>query len=255
MKKALFLFILGIVLGGSSSQAQESYWTSGGELIVGFANYDSAGKNISGRPRLSFFFHINAIRNTDFGNNFGIGYGIAARNIGFTKLDEYLHSNEDPSNVPFYEKTKRRSWTLSVPVMIKLGNFKKNRFLFTGAEYSMLFHFKEKRWLNGNKQKRTAWFSDETNRFIPSVFAGFQFSRRYAIKFQYYLDDFLNRDYILRSNSGDIKPYENYNSQLFYVSIQHNFRYKKRAKKSREKREEVPSKDDGAPKAFRLGFH
>ncbi len=247
------LFLLGACLlsAGFCSErlnAQSSYWSAGTELIVGFAQFDSADRSISGRPRLSLFFHMNMLRNHDFGKHFGLAYGFAAKNIGFTRLNEHLYSNENPDNIPFYEKTKRRSWVLGVPVMIKIGNLDRNRFFFMGAEYDWLFHFKEKRWLNGNKQKRSTWFSEETQLFLPSVFAGFQVSRRTMVKFQYYLDDFLNRDYVLNTPNGFIKPYADYTSRLFYVSIQRNVVLNKKVRKKIKL-------NDRQARAFKVGLY
>ena len=94
----------------------------------------------------------------------------------------------------------------------------------------MAFQFKEKYWTgsfdrSGSKTKTTTWFANQTPTFLPSVFAGVQFPGGVNIRFKYYLENFLNSDYIISTNSqegsifsvSDLSRYEE--SQIMYVSI------------------------------------
>ena len=85
---------------------------------------------------------------------------------------------------------------------------------FGGAEYEFAFHYKYKWWDNGEKHKVSEWFSNRTNRFLPSVFAGVQFPKGFNIKLKYYLTNLLNPNF----QKGD-HPRHNYSdykkSQMF----------------------------------------
>ncbi|MHB1278473.1 MAG: hypothetical protein ACYC1Q_08740 [Bacteroidia bacterium] len=236
MKKYLFLTVLACTLWANRSTAQ--YRTSGGEVIFSFADYrDSSGMKISGPPRFTVFFHINHKYNFDISKSIGIAFGLSIKNVGWITKNETYALASDMSNVKTYEKIKRRSYTLGVPLMIKLGNMKKDRFLALGAEYELLFHFKEKRFIGGEKFKRSKWISDETNRFLPSVFVGLQFTNYGMIKFQYYLDDFLNTSY--KNPMGDM-PYAGTTSRMMFISWMGNIRadkFKKPQKKKKSDKE------------------
>lgn len=215
------LLALACMLFGNNTTAQ--YWTSGGELIFATADYKVNSDHIGGPVRFSLFLHLNSKYNLDLGKHAGLAFGYSVKNLGFATRGEKFAPLNDPLNPRDYDKIVRRSYTLGVPIMLKLGNMKEDRFLAFGAEYDMLFHFKEKRFLNGEKSKRTKWFSGETNRFLPSVFFGIQFSRLGMIKVQYYLDDFLNKSY----STNGWKPYEFTDSRILYFSWMGNVRSEK----------------------------
>jgi hypothetical protein len=85
-------------------------------------------------------------------------------------------------------------------------------------------HYKEKRFVDGVKvYKEKDMFSRQTNRFIPSVYAGINFRSDLAVTFKLYLDDLMNRSYT-EPVSG-IRPYQNMESQLFYISLSKKFKY------------------------------
>lgn len=236
MKKQLFLMALACILWTNKSNAQ--YWTSGGEVIFSFADYrDSAGVKTSGPPRFTMFLHFNYKYNIDVSNKLGFAFGLSMKNVGWITKNETYALASDMSNVKMYDKVKRRSYTLGIPLMIKVGNMKKDRFLALGAEYELLFHFKEKRFSGGEKLKRSNWMSDETNRFLPSVFVGLQVTKWGMIKFQYYLDDFLNTSY---KNSLGEMPYVGKTSRMMFVSFLGNTRadkIKKPVKKQKNDKE------------------
>ena len=228
MKKYLAFICLLFLLAGS---AKAQYWTNGGEIIFSWADYrDSNDTKISGPPRFTVFLHLNYNYNIDLGRNLGFALGLGMRNIGFITRNETFLSPGEESNQPLqYSKIKRRSYSLGVPFMLKIGNVKKDRFLALGAEYEMFFHFKEKLFRNGNKIKRKEFMSDEVNRFVPSVFVGLQFSDVGMIKVQYYLADFFNTDYKYSRDGGltYIRPYANTTSQMFFISYKFNIRMEK----------------------------
>lgn len=201
MKQVLFslaIFILPFWVSG-----QITYKTGGGEIIFGFADLiDNNGEDLSEGVRTSLFFHLSQYRHFDLNNNFGWFTGLGLRNIGFV--------GQEGS-----EKVKRRVYTVGVPLGVKLGNFRKQTFVFGGVEGEFAFNYKEKRYVNGKKiSKYTAWFSDRTQKFLPSAFAGIQFSEGLNVKFRVYLDDFMKGDY--------------QESNLFHFSLSYQLEYGKR---------------------------
>jgi len=209
----------------SFNAAKAQYWTSGGEIIFSWADYrDSASTRITGPPRFTMFLHLNYNYHLDLGKHLGLATGLSMKNVGFITTDETFTIPGSTGGPITYDKIKRRSYTLGIPLMLKIGNMKKDKFLALGAEYDLLFHFKEKAFINGNKLKRKGFMSNETELFIPSVFVGLKLWKFGMIKFQYYLDDFLNKDFTTKAGE---KPYAGTTSQMMYVSWTGYLRMKK----------------------------
>lgn len=203
------LFIAAIFLFAANVKSQTGvYSISSGELIFGWADVESDGQNLANNMRFTAFLHLGQYVHFDFSNAIGIYSGVALRNIGFITEDDALD----------LEKEKHRSYTLGMPVALKLGSFRNNTYIYGGGEYELLFHYKYKYWEDGQKYKTSEWFSNRTNRFVPSLFAGIQLPKGLNLKFKYYLDDFLNTDF----KKGD-NPRNDYSrfgkTQMFHVSL------------------------------------
>lgn len=238
MKKFTIVACLCFLFSVNAVQAQK-YWTSGGEIIFSFADYrDSTNAKITGPPRFTLFFHFNYSYNVDLGKRLGVAAGVSMKNVGFITTNETFNIPGSATGPLTYDKIKRRSYTFGVPVMLKIGNMKKDKFLALGAEYDVFFHFKEKAFINGNKLKRKQFLSDETNRFIPSVFVGLQLWKYGMIKVQYYLDDFLNQEF----KTTGLTPYAGTQSRMMYVSWSGNIRMKD-VKKAKDKKDKKEKKD------------
>ncbi|WP_282035893.1 hypothetical protein [Saccharicrinis aurantiacus] len=207
MRLLLFIAIIAIPF---VNQAQTNvYGTTSIELIFSSAdvNMDIGGEDIDVRSPMRFtaWFHYAQYLNFDFTNNIGLYTGGAIRNVGFI-------TNDADYDI---EKRVHRSYSLGVPLAIKLGVFDKRFFIYGGAEYEWMFHYKEKYWEAGQKYKTSEWFSDKVNTFVPSVFVGIQLPKGANLQFKYYLEDFLNSDY----NRGSV-DFSNYNkTRMFYVSL------------------------------------
>lgn len=211
MRSVLLLFLLSLFAIYPSVNAQKIYNESSGELLFQFSDIDYNNIDIPTNMRFTLFFHWGEYWNFDLTNNLGFYTGGALRNVGFITEDNGV-------------KMKRRSYTLGVPIALKLGSFTDNFFLMGGAEYEWLFHYKQKKFVDGNKSKYSEWLSERTNPFIPSVFAGIQFPGGINLKFKYYLNDFLNKDFT-GFDFGEAVNYSNYqNTQVFYISLSFNFR-------------------------------
>ena len=96
-----------------------------------------------------------------------------------------------------------------------------------GGEAELMFHYKEKQFINGDKQRKSKeWFSDKVNLFNPSVFAGIQLPGGMNVKFKYYLNDFLNQAYTETVGGVKTKPYSGLKSQkvcFLLVNCPHSF--------------------------------
>lgn len=219
MKRVLTITAVLFVLASINAMAQSKvYKSSGGELIFSFADVQAPGEiDIRNVPRFSGFFHFQQLWNYDPADAVGFFSGVAMRNVGIIT---------EPSDT---FKLKQRAYALGIPLGIKLGSMDKKFFVFAGGEAEMLFHYKEKHFVNGDKvKKRSQWFSDKVNMFNPSLFAGVQLPGGANIKFKYYLFDFLNPDYTETVNGVEVKPYAGMKSQMMYVSLGFNIHKRKK---------------------------
>ncbi|WP_439185212.1 hypothetical protein [Carboxylicivirga taeanensis] len=218
--RTYFILLVLLTCGGTLNAQSQLYTVTSGEMIFSWADVEQAPlaggphENVAGVPRFSMFLHVGQYVHLDFTNTIGLYSGLALRNIGFITKDDALDLG--------VEKEKHRSYSLGLPIAFKLGAFKEHFYLFGGAEYELLFHYKYKYWIDGDKHKTSEWFSNRTKRFVPSVFAGVQFPRGLNLKFKYYLDDFLNSDFSKGDNP--LNDYSRYGStQMFYISLSWQF--------------------------------
>jgi hypothetical protein len=221
MKKILILIALTISLSSIPANAQKLYTVISWEMLFQWADVELEGANIISKPpRYTAFFHIADYINFDIMDNIGLYTGLAVRNVGF------IYDEDIP------QKTIRRSYSLGVPIALKLGSFKNNIYFFGGGEYELLFHYKAKRWLSndrdGTKIKDTSWFSSKTERFIPSVFAGIRFPGGINVTFKKYLGDFLDKDYVGPDLGQQDVAFADYTQlDLYYISVSWQFRVDK----------------------------
>lgn len=232
-----------------------TYNTSGSEIIFSWGDLQYTDEFLQAYPqaqivnhpvRFTVFFHIQQFWHLDFGNNVGFFTGIGLRNIGQIS-DEYLpgemsdvyNGNNPYAGGYFNAKVIRRTYSLGIPLAIKLGSFKDHLHVYAGGEMEWSFHMKEKWWnshsRSGSKTKSTAWWPEQITTFLPSAFVGVQFPGGVNLKFKYYLENFLNHDH--RSFEGsttingnqrhdlvvsDLRKYEQ--STLFYISVSFQFK-------------------------------
>ena len=188
----------------SNTSAQDVYSIFSGEMLFQSGTFEVSGEPVNSNMRFSMWFHAGQYVHIDLGDNIGFYSGGAMRNIGFIRDDDSV-------------KIKYRSYTLGVPIALKLGSFSNDFYIFGGAEYEWLFHFKQKTFINDEKTKYKSWFSKRTPSFLPSVFAGIHFPKGFHLTFKYYLDDFLNHNYKGSDAYSDYTTYTN--TQLWYISL------------------------------------
>lgn len=203
----LFLFILSNLTG----QADKFYKENGGELIFSFADLEKNGEHINNPMRFSMFLHLGQKYHYNMNSYVGVFSGYSLRNIGFISEENDI-------------KTKRRTYSFGIPFAIKTGILDKNFFIYGGASYELFFHYKQKRFVDGEKSRFSEWFSPRTERFGYSLFTGIQFPGGWNLRFKYYPGDFLNHDF-KGTDFGQEVDYSDYSrSNLFYIGLSFNFR-------------------------------
>jgi hypothetical protein len=221
MKRILYTFlIVTTLLSTGRAIAQDVYTVSSYESLFQWAdvgNTPQGSQNINEKLRYTIVFNFGQYWHIDFNNFIGLYTGGAIRNVGF------IYDTDVPT------KTIRRSYNLAVPLALKVGAFDKHLYIFGGGEYELLFHYKGKRWLsndrNGTKLKDREWFSSKTKRFVPAVFGGVQFPGGFNIKYKYYLDHFLNSDYVGTDLGVQDVRFADYEPlKMHYISISWQFR-------------------------------
>jgi len=213
MKKLLYSSVLFTVISFYSFAQTDIYVSFENEFLFQGASIKDHGNKMNNNMRFTAFFHTGANIHFDFFSWGGIYTGLGIRNIGYIQ-DEVPDPNID--------KIKRRSYTLGLPLAVKVGKMEK-MIVFAGGEYEWLFHYKEKTFTGDVKSVYKDWFSNRTKHFMPSVFAGVQFMNGVNLKFKYYLSNFLNEDY---TDTYGGHPFSEMDVRMFYVSLSFNITYK-----------------------------
>lgn len=234
-----------IMLSNSAFSQSNSYSTSGGEIIFSWAQLEytpefqstfSEAKIVGEPVRFTAFFHIQQFWHLDLNNNLGFFTGIGLRNIGIISDENLPETYANPNGQYFSAKIIRRSYSLGLPLAIKVGSFKDHLHVYAGGEIEWTFHMKEKWWdshsRSGTKTKTTSWWPNQITTFLPSAFVGLQFPGGINVRFKYYLENFLNHNYDTYSNAtspghvvSDLTKYQT--SNLFSVSLSFHFKTSK----------------------------
>lgn len=209
MKQALilgFAFFLSVSFSSAQKSAAaypNTYWSSGGEWIFSTGAIDGSNNVIRWSPVIN----LQNFLNFDQSQNFGTFTGINLRNVGFIY--------DESASV----RKKIRTYNLGIPVGVKIGNLDKT-FFFLGYELEMALNYKEKTFVDERKtDKFNIWFSDRVNLFQSSFFAGISLSSGTSIKFKYYPTGFFNQDFTVSEMGQTIRPYENFQANIFYISL------------------------------------
>jgi len=223
--------------------SQKFYFSNHGELIFSFAEIKKNTDDIPVNLRFTAWFHVSRKYHFNMTNNLGLYSGLGIKNIGMITTEDYTGEGEQllQGRLPVYNvKTKRRAYSLYMPLAVKLGKFDKHLYFYSGGAYELLFHYKQKNFIDGQKFKETAWFSKKTNILLPCVFAGIQFPKGLNISFKYFLKNFLNQDYTY----NNVKPYKNLSSKIYLISISFQYPGKMKFFNNDEKNDEVIAKTD-----------
>lgn len=210
MRKTVYIIIVAIFLINEVEAQSRWYTTSGGETIFSL-NAFSDPVNESTVLRFAPVFNFQTLINNDVSASFGIFTGLSMRNVGFIA--------DDPDDVSV--RRKFRTYNLAIPFGIKLGNLD-GTFIYGGVDAEYAFNFKEKRFVDGNKEEvNVYWFTNRVKQFQPAVHVGFQFLKGTNIKFKYYLNTFFNSD----RTDVYASEYERFDGNVFYFSLNSNLFY------------------------------
>jgi len=230
MKRCLFILILSLAFFSLEAQNKNIYLSTGGEIILSGADVNFNGTDVNTNARFTIFFHLQTQLNFDLSNNVGLYSGLAIRNVGLIMEDYFQNVGYDvDQSHPDYNKNtkiKHRSYALGFPIAIKLGSFDDNFFAFGGVEYEWLFHYKQKKFIDGAKFKFKEWTSDRVNPWIPSWFVGLQFPGGVNLKFKYYMDDFLNQDFSGQDFGVDVDYSQFESTGIWYISLSTMIKWK-----------------------------
>ena len=230
MKKYLLILILSLAFITLEAQKGNIYLSSGGEIILSGADVVFNGTETNTNARFTIFFHFQQQINFDLHNNVGLYTGFAIRNVGLIMEDYYQNVgyDVDQTDINYNKNTKikHRSYAMGFPLAIKVGSFEDNFFAYGGVEYEWMFAYKQKKFIDGDKYKFTDWNSDRVNTWIPSWFVGLQFPAGINLKFKYYMDDFLNKDFT-GQDFGENVDYSQFESTgIWYISLSSMIKWK-----------------------------
>ena len=190
------------------------YTTLGGEIIFSWADASVDGEKANTIIRFSPVFNLQSQLHWDKSEKLGFFSGLTIRNVGFIF--------DDPTQVNV--RYKMRSYTLGIPFAVKFGNMY-GTFFFGGYELEFPFNFKEKKFVNEDKEDKSSdWFSKRTPGIYHSVFAGVQAPYGIQLKFKYYMTNFVDKDYVANDGNGNATyPYQNFKANVFYISLSWQF--------------------------------
>lgn len=177
--------------------------TSGMESsILQFAKFVNNGKTEKTIPRYSYYFNSGIDINLKINKTVYPFTGVYIKNIGM--IDKYGDSL----------KFKRRMYSIGAPLGLKIKAGKEVQFKL-GADFNLVFNYKEKMFVNGDKKsKYNEFFSKRTPMFYPSFFAGFSISG-ISLSANYYPNNFFNTNY---EHTTNYFPFKNYEAKLFTIS-------------------------------------
>lgn len=211
MKKR-YAFLLALLLTGPTliygqdENKKNVYSTTIIEFPFTWSNVNNVGDDQRGPVRFAPFFNFQNNLNVDFSKKAGYYTGLGIHNVGFIyDVDEST-------------RKRVRSYNLGIPIGLKFGNMDKT-YVYGGYEIEFPFAFKEKTFVNEEKTKYNKWFSEQTQ-IQQSWVVGIQVAQGVNIKFKYYFTDFFNQDYTETvGDGGTYKPYENFNANVFWISL------------------------------------
>ena len=223
MKTNILILVLALSVFTLKAQNENIYLSTGGEIIFSGADVNFNGTDVNTNARFTIFFHLQQQVDLDFSNNIGLYTGFAIRNVGLIMEDLYQNVGYNVGQLhPDYNKNtkiKHRSYALGFPIAIKLGSLDNGFFAYGGVEYEWMFHYKQKKFIDDAKYKFKEWTSDRVNPWIPSWFAGVQFPGGFNLKFKYYMDDFLNQDFIGQDFGQDVDYSQFESTGIWYISF------------------------------------
>ncbi|MBD2766477.1 hypothetical protein IC235_01060 [Hymenobacter sp. BT664] len=223
MTKLLIIIMLSIVAPRANAQDSTAlknaaplrtpYEMSGSELIFSSGEVSSYGQKLKSDGRFSAFLHLNYQSHYDYTPSFGIYSGLSLINVGFAHRLPLANGDD--------LQLTQRSYSLGIPLAVKVGNMGKRTYLAVGASLEYMFHYRRKAFYNGERGSTSSWFPSEVRPFNSAVFAELHLSKGFYIRAKYYLSDFLRNQESLIPVPGtsEVVSFRPEKSSLGYVSI------------------------------------
>jgi hypothetical protein len=205
--KQTFLLLAFLLTSGTIfSQEKKVYSTTIIEFPFTWSNAENSGSDLTGPVRFAPFFNFQNNINVDLSEKAGFFAGMGIHNVGFIyDINESI-------------RKKVRSYNLGIPVGLKIGDMA-GAYVYGGYELEIPFHYKEKTFVNEEKDKFGTWFSERTG-IQQSFLVGIQLPQGANLKFKYYFTNFYKQSYSeVDDNGGSMKPYENFNANVYWISL------------------------------------
>jgi len=212
MKKHYTVLLASLVTFPVMLSAQRFYTQTEAELQLSYANVTHDGFRLNGIPRMSVFPNLVYKAHVDFGRHFGFFTGLSARNTGFI-IDLNQH-----------DRLKQRVLTAGVPFGLKVGGMTRGFYVMAGGEMEVAVNYKEKLFVDGKRAYRfNEWFSERTEVFIPSAFAGARFKGGgTAVYLRYYPMSWYNPDFRTMGEDGVAYPNAGKQASLYTLTFAFN---------------------------------
>jgi hypothetical protein len=231
----LLMSAMGQDLGDSTStyvstKLHKTHVSRGGFLMFskGVNSYQQMG-NVTSPTRVSYWFNSETAYHYDPIPYVGMYIGGSIKNVGF------ITRRNDST-------TKRRTYNLGMPLALKFGDFRKKVCVYGGIEPEIVLHYKEKLLTQNAKKKFGEWFSDRTDVFKFSYFAGVNV-KNVNLKVSYYPTNFFKSGFTGNNpNLGRVESYGTYGANVLYVSL--GFTSGFHARKNFSKFPSIPFKKD-----------
>jgi hypothetical protein len=180
-----------------SPPAGKVYITESMEWLFTQPVLDVNGNDRGGVTRFAPVLNMYFLANLDMSTRAGLFAGLSVRNHGFI-------FNVPDTSLSF----KYRTYTLGVPVGIKLGRMHGGLF-FAGYSIEAPLNYKEKRFGPGRKDKEkfNVWFSDRVLPWQQSIWAGFQTGGGMVLSVRYHLTNFHNTAFTETTGDLRVLPY------------------------------------------------
>lgn len=214
MKKNLFLFVAFLCVQISAFSQNKLYGVFESKTLfqVGMLE-DSAGGSVKSILRFAPFANYTLQGHKDFSNKFGLYAGIGVKNVGFI-----TRQNSTDMNV------KSRAYCISVPLGLKFGNFKEDKYLFVAGEFLTQLDYKEKVFIGSDKSKRKSYYDNDINLFNYSASIGLHL-KGFIIGAEYTLSNFFDDKYRfqpVKSNPATYAGPSKSNILTFFIGFRTN---------------------------------
>ena len=215
MKKIIILFGTLLCLQiNAFSQNNKMYGVFESQTLfqVGMIE-DSAGNQVKSILRFAPVANYTLQAHKDFFKSFGIYTGIGVKNVGFI-----TRNNSTDITV------KSRAYCISVPVGLKFGNLKDEKYLFIAGEFLTQLDYKEKVFTDGDKSKRKSFYNNDVNLFNYSGSIGLSF-KGFIIGADYTFGNFFSDKYRFQPSKASNATYagpSRSNILTFYFGIRTN---------------------------------